>query len=203
MSDLIARTRLMIFDTGGSPLFIDQQIQDKLDEHNVREDVRYELLIPKPTFTNNAGIQYNDYYSQRGWWEADEVIIWGDFTTKTPSTSDELVGHWTFSNQLPPLLIAGKVYDLYRAAADLLDYKIASLAATELDFTADGQSFHLSQQLTFLEKRVCDYRKKQLARVGARGGRSDSPSEHPLGVAPNQAELAGPVSANVPFLTGE
>lgn len=199
MSDLISRVRLMVFDVS-SATFTDQQVQDKLDE--CREDIRYELLMPRPTFINPGGIQYNDYYSARGFWEADEVIIWGDFTTRVPVTSDEIVGHWTFSNQLPPLLIAGKAYDIYRAAADLLDYKIAALAATEIDFTSDGQSFHLSQQLTFLERRAHDYRHKQRALIGG-AGRSDAPSVRPLGVAPGQADLAGPVSATVPFLTGE
>lgn len=207
MAALIARIRTMVFDpSGASALFADQDIQDKLDE--CRENVRYELLTPQPTFANPGGIQYNDYYSgdpdhPRGMWEADETIIYGDFSTRTPVTSDELVGHWTFSNQLPPLLIAGKRYDIYRAAADLLDYKIAALSATEVDFSADGQSFHLSQQLAYLEKRVCDYRRKQRARIGAAGGRIDRPDTAPLGVAPNQAALAGPVSSNVPFLTGE
>lgn len=199
MADLIARTRLMVFDTGGSPLFTDQQVQDKLDE--CREDVRYAILTPKPTYANPGGIQYKDYYAARGFWEADEVLIWGDYTALTPLTSDEIVGHWTFSNQLPPVLIAGKTFDLYRAAYDLLLYKIAALAATEVDFTADGQSFHLSQQMTFLQKMAGEYQRKMRARVGG-GGRSDSPSNHPLGIAPNQSEIAGPVSENVPFLTG-
>lgn len=208
MSDLIARVRLMVADpsTAPSPIFTDQEVQDKLDE--CRENIRYELLTPQPTFANPGGIQYNDYYSgddpalPRGFWEADEVLIWGDFTTLTPTSSDEIVGHWTFDNQLPPVLITGKRYDIYRAAADLLDYKIAALSATQFDFSADGQTFHLSQQLAFLEKRACDYRRKQRARIGG-GGRADSPEERPLGVAPGQGQLAGPVSANVPFLTGE
>lgn len=204
MTDLIARVQLMIFDTTQATV-TQQQIQDKLDE--CREDVRYLLLTPKPTFVNPGGIQYNDYYAlvgeqQRGMWEADETLIYGDFTTLTPTSSDEIVGHWTFNNQLPPVLLAGKCYDIYRAAADLLEYKIANLAATEVDFTADGQTFHLSQQLTFLEKRCAEYRRKQRARIGG-GGRADSASERPLGVAPGQASLAGPVSASVPFLTGE
>jgi len=204
MSALISRVRVMIFDTGGSPLLSDDVIQDKLDE--CRDEFRYLGLQAMPTFTT-TGIQYNDYYAvvngvQRGMWEADETLIWGNFTTLTPTSSDEIVGHWTFSNQLPPVLLAGKSYDIYRAAADLLDYKIASLAATQVDFTADGQSFHLSQQMTYLEKRAANYRRKQRARIGAQG-RADGPGERPYGVAPNQGELAGPVSANVPFLTGE
>jgi hypothetical protein len=209
MSALIARVRVMIFDTGGSPLLSDDIIQDKLDECRTEAfgSGRYLLLTPRPTFSKTLGIQYNDYYAmvgseQRGMWEADETFIWGDFTPLTPTSSDELVGHWTFNNQLPPVLLAGKTYDLYRAAADLGDYKIAALAATQVDFTADGQSFHLSQQITTLQKLLCDYRRKQRARLGALG-RSDGPEQRALGIAPNQAELAGPVSANVPFLTGE
>lgn len=202
MSDLIARVRLLIAEPS-TTLFSDQQVQDKLDE--TRINVRYEELTPSPTFSS-AGIQYNDYYSGDpmapfGFWEADEVIIWADFSTRTPVTSDELTGHWTFNNQLPALLITGKRYDVYRAAADLLDYKLASLAATQVDFTADGQTFHLSQQLTFLSKLRDDYRRKQRAQVGAYG-RADSPEERPLGVAPGQSAL-GPTLANVPFLTGE
>lgn len=207
MSALIARVRLMIFDTGGSPLFTDDNIQDKLDE--CRFDYFNFPLLLRPLFTNPGGIVYNDYYARvghtiRGNWEggSELTLRWGDFTLLTPVTSDELVGHWTFNNQKPPVLLTGKRYDLYRAAADLLDYKIANLAATQIDFSADGQSFHLSQQLQYLEKRVCEYRRKQEARVGG-GGRADSPSERPLGVAPNQADLAGPVSAGVPFLTGD
>ena len=205
MSALIARVRVMIFDTGGSPLLSDDVIQDKLDE--CRFDYFNFPLLPRPTFTNPGGYVYNDYYAQvgqtvRGMWEANETLRWGDFTTLTPATSDELVGHWTFTNQLPPVLLTGRRFDIYRAAADLLDYQIANLAANQLDFSADGQTFHLSQRLTFLEKRACDYRRKQEARLGALG-RADSPDARPLGVAPDQAALAGPVSATVPFLTGE
>jgi hypothetical protein len=205
MSALIARVRLLIAEPA-TTLFSDQQVQDTLDE--CRENIRYQLLTPQPTFANPGGIQYNDYYSgddpehPRGFWEADETLIWGDFTTLTPTSSDEIVGHWTFNNQLPPVLITGKRYDVYRASADLLDYKIAALSATQIDFTADGQSFRLSQQLAFLCKMRDDYRRKQRARLGA-SGRADSPSERPLGVAPGQASLAGDVSGSVPFLTGE
>ncbi len=204
MTALIARVRVMIFDTGGSPLLSDDVIQDKLDE--CRFDYFNFPLLPRPTFTNPGGYVYNDYYAQngltvRGMWEANETLRWGDFTTLTPATSDYLVGHWTFNNQLPPVLLTGRRFDLYRAAADLLDYLIANLASNQVDFTADGQTFHLSQRLAFLEKRAAAYRRKQEARLGG-FGRADMLTR-PFGVAPDQAEIAGPVSANVPFLTGE
>lgn len=211
MTALIARTRLMIAEPS-TTLFSDDQIQDKLDE--CRTDVWQALLTPRITFTNPGGMQYHDYYyipggnprsKPLGFWEANEVLIWGDFTTLTPTTSDELVGHWTFAtSQLPPVMIRGSHYDLYRAAADLLDYKIANLAATEIDFTSDGQTFHLSQQLTFLEKMRAEYRRKQRA-VTHQAGRldmADSADGSP-GIMPRQSGLVGQVSQNVPFLTGE
>jgi len=205
MAALVTRTRLLIADpAGASQLFADQDVQDALDA--VREDVYNEPLDLRPTLTT-GGIQYNDYYSRRGYWEADEVLRWGDFSVLTPATSDEVVGHWTFANQFPPVLITGKRYDLYRAAADLLEYKIANLAATQIDFSMSGASVHLSQHLTFLEKRLADYRRKAWVRT-AQMPRADIAgvgAETRMGIAhpQRQAELAGPVSADVPFLTGE
>jgi len=211
MAALIARVRLMIFDTASPQLFTDDNIQDKLDDPQVRRDIVEFPLVPRPTYTKSgASIQWNDYYfipsldpsdPPRGNWEDSVALIWTDFSPLTPATSELILGHWTFNNQLPTIFIKGSRYDVYRAAADLLDYKVAALAATQIDFTADGQSFHLSQQLTFLQKTSGDYRRKQEARIGAHG-RSDAQSERGVGLAPNQAELAGPVSANVPFLTG-
>ena len=202
MAYLITLVRDRIYEPNPSPtgIFSDQQIQDKLDE--CRVDVRYEPLLVRPTFSNPGGIQYNDYYSTHQFWETDWKLIWGDFTTLTPTASEEIVGHWTFNNQLPPVLIAGKYYDVYRASADLLEEKIAQLAATQWSFTSDGQTFHPEQQITFLERRVLEYRHKQKAR-SVKVARNNSSESNAYGTAPDQAVLAGPVSAGVPFLTGE
>lgn len=210
MSDLITRVSLMIAEQTNTNI-TQQEVQDKLDE--CRVDLWQALLTPRITFTNPGGMEYNDYYyipggdprsKPIGFFEANEVLIWGDFTTLTPVTSDELVGHWTFNNQLPPVMIRGRYYDIYRAAADLLDYKIANFAATAIDFTSDGQSFHLSQQLTTLQKMRDDYRRKQRAmthmtqRLDQVAGSEATP-----GIQPRQYGLVGPVSQGVPFLTGE
>lgn len=209
MSDLIARVSLMIAEPSNTNI-TQQEVQDKLDE--CRVDIWQALLTPRLTF-GTTGMLYNDYYyipggdprgRGIGFFEANEVLINGSFATISPVTSEELTGHWTFNNQLPPVMIRGRYFDIYRAAADLLDYKIANLAATSLDFTSDGQSFHLSQQLTFLEKMRTDYRGKQRAvtyhthRLDA-----DTDSEAMPGISARQGSLVGAVSANVPFLTGE
>jgi hypothetical protein len=201
MSDLITRTRLMVADPAGpTQLFDSQAIQDTLDA--CREDVQYEALEPRPTLSP-SGITYTDYWSPRGWWESDAVLIGISYATLTPATSDYVVGHWTFSNQYPPALIKGKRYDVYRAAADLLELKLASLAATTYDFSANGQSFHRSTIIATLETRIANYRRKQWVRT-SQMQRADMAGSGRQGISDpdRQAQIAGPVSANVPFLTG-
>lgn len=204
MSDLITRSRLLIADPAGpSQLFADQDIQDALDA--VREDVQYEALEPRPTLSSVTGITYTDYYGQRGYWESDAVLIGINYATLTPATSDYLTGHWTFSNQFPPVMVKGKRYDLYRAAANLLDLKIANLAVAAYDFSANGQSFHRGTIVDTLTKLAAQYRRKvwvrtsQMTRADMAGGGQEVGIAHP----DRQRALAGPVSADVPFLTGE
>lgn len=211
MSDLIARTSLMIADSSNTTIS-QQYVQDKLDE--CRTDLWQALLTPRITFTNTQGMLFLDYYyipggdprmKPVGFFEANEVLIWGDFSTLTPATSDELVGHWTFTTtQLPPVMIRGRHYDVYRAAADLLDERIANLAATNVDFTLDGKTVHLSQQLMILQKMRDSYRGKQRAvthHLHRLDGNTDA--EAMPGITPRQYGLVGSVSQNVPFLTGE
>lgn len=177
MASLITKVRLFINDpSGGSQQFADGDIQDALDDW--RRDVRYEQLTPAPTLSNVGGIandpahpgiaDYNwtDYYSAYQWWEQGEVLSDGHFITLTPASSDELQGHWTFAlavpGQYPPVFATGRVYDLYAAAADLLDMWMAALL-TNVDFSADGQSFKLSQLAMGKEKLACVYRARALA----------------------------------------
>lgn len=165
MAQLIARTRLLIADTSGSPNFADQDIQDTLDE--VRDDVRYELLTAAPSIVNAAStgniakIIWADYYSQFQWWETDLVLEGntpnvGSWLVLTPTSSDYITGHWMFESnvftsgtvpgQYPPVYIAyGKTYDLYLAASRLLEVWAAQLASTAFDFSQDGFSARASQ----------------------------------------------------------
>lgn len=179
MVALIGKVRLLINDpAGASQQFSDNQIQDALDDW--RRDVRYEQLTPAPTLSNSGGIandpaqpgiaEYNwtDYYSSFQWWEQGEVLSDGHFITLTPASSDELAGHWTFAlavpGQYPPVFITGRVFDIYASAADLLEMWSAVLLSS-VDFTADGQSFHLSQ-LSAGKQRLADiYRRRALPTV--------------------------------------
>lgn len=163
MSDLIAAVRDLINDPAALT-FTDQQVQDKLDR--TRDDVRYECMTAAPTLQPGAIFDWVDYYIQPGYWETDYTIQQGQFDYVTPLTEELIVGHFTLPNasgvtygQIPPVFITGKVYDIYAAAADLLEMWSAKLALN-FDFTADGQSFRRSQASQALLTLARQYRNK-------------------------------------------
>src|SRR5579885_25443 len=166
MTDLISRVSMMIGDPTNAQ-FTTQQVQDYLDAN--RDDIRFEPLKIAPTIvnlpsTNNqAGTIFADYYSKYQWWEQD-VVLQGTNTSTgaawvvlSPVSSDYITGHWQFDltpftngtvpGQYPPVFATGKVYDLYAAAADLLEFWAASLKMA-YDISVDGQSLRRSQMLS-------------------------------------------------------
>lgn len=204
MADLNAKVRLMIGDlASATQQFSEQQIQDALDRN--RMDVRYEGLEAKPTFAP-TGVQYLDYYSQWGYWESDVVVVNGTYATLTPASAELLLdtAHWTFpsgtgSGQVPPVFAVGKVFDIYATAADLLEYW-AAVGSSDFDFTADGATFHASQVATARQTRAAYFR-RQARPAFAKMVRSDVAS-HEHGDDPRRTAL-GPVSQDVPFITGD
>ena len=164
MAALIARVRLLINDVqpaGNGQIFTDDQIQDVMDAS--RLDVKNGITIPKPTFTG-ATIQFLDYWTELGDWEDDLVLKQYLVNTVTPATSENIVGHWTFSQTtLPPLYISGKTYDVYRSAADLLERQAAQWVLS-YSMTVDGQSLQRVQVTTALLNLAKQYRMKQRAK---------------------------------------
>lgn len=158
MASLIARVRLLINDTGGSPTFADQDIQDVLDES--RLDVKNQPLIEKPTFSGTS-IQYLDYWSSYGGWEDGMVLKQYETVTVTPSLIEPIAGHFAFSaNVFPPVFISGSLHDVYRGAADLLE-RMSTKYMLDFDFTSDGQSFRKSQRIDMIQKAILSFRRQQ------------------------------------------
>ena len=185
MAALIARTRQMIGDVASPVDFSDQDIQDACDAH--RDDVRYELLSPAPDIqpgqngSQVAEFVWAAFFSHFQHWE-DDVLLQGMNTTTeqpwvilTPVASEPIVGRWTFAvtlpaiatppGQWPPVYASGKVYDLYRIAADLLERRIALRSFTTFDITADGRTLHLNQILDRWEKLRVSYLAQSWNRV--------------------------------------
>jgi hypothetical protein len=174
MSDLISRVAMMIGDPNNVQ-FPQQTVQDYLDAN--RDDIRYEQQIIAPSIVNAAstGNQaqtiFADYYSRFPWWEQDITLQayynGAAWVVVTPVQSDYITGHWQFETnvfqsgtapgQLPPVFATGKVYDLYAAAADLLEYWAATSTAS-YDISVDGQSLRRSQILVAKLKLAQTYR---------------------------------------------
>ena len=161
MAGLIARTRLKIFDpAGASQVFSDQDIQNVLDES--RQDLYNQPLEPQWTYSGSTPVVL-DYLApnEMGDWEDDIVLKQYLTVVVTPSLIDDIVGHYTFAQStLPPVFITGKTYDIYRAAADLLEMR-ASTYALRFNATADGQTLHLEGVSTQLLNLAAKYRMKQ------------------------------------------
>jgi hypothetical protein len=161
MLQLIKRERTLIYDQDGS-VFDDQTIQDVLDESRV--DVTSEVLTPKETFTAGQ-ILFLNYYASIGNWEDDLIIKQYLYNPVVPSTIEPIAGHFAFSQTtLPPLYISGKRYDIYRAAADLLERRTAT-QIMQFAFSSDEQSFQPQQVVDNISKLVKLYRQKQQPRT--------------------------------------
>lgn len=198
MSGLISRVRTLIADTGGvgNQTFDDQTIQDVLDESRV--DLRYVALKEAPSFVNGT-LSYLDYYTMAGQNNLEDgMTLWQYLTVPvTPSSIEPIAGHFTFAvSTLPPIYLVGKTYDLYRAAADLLERWSAKLA-TQFDFSSDGQSFRVSQAHGQLLDLALHYRQKQRARMIA-ARRDDLASS----AGNEQAGNGGPVALDF-FSSGD
>ena len=137
--------------------FTDDQVQGFLDAR--RLDVVRAPLRSRP---NSRG-EYLDYYSDFPFWEPDALLEGAGGTALTPSVSEWLAGHWRFASHTPPpVYITGKAYDVYGAAADLLE-AWASKVALEFDFSSDGGSFQRSQKREALLDLAKAYRRQSWA----------------------------------------
>lgn len=161
MAALIAEVRLLIGDPAAtSQQFTDQQVQDALDHPAVRRDFRLLALKGTPIYVG-ATISYLDYFADWGWWESDVALYQYLTVLVTPATSELITGHWVFAvSTLPPVYLIGKSYDVYRAAANLLEMW-AALLARQFAFTSDGQTFNRQQASQGLVMLAKQYRKQQ------------------------------------------
>lgn len=167
MADLISRVRDLIGDPAGSTQeFTDQQIQNALDAHGF-DHTREELSAVSSVDT--AGVTtYLSYLSDEGFWEGDVLLQTGTYQTvddaSVPvnvSAVDYTLGRWGFNATMqPPVYITGRTYDVYAAAADVLELWLAKVKL-DYDFLSSGRTFKRSQQIAGLESLIYRYRCRQ------------------------------------------
>lgn len=166
LSSLIRRVRRMIGDKDGDT-WEDADVQDALDANQTAQ--RYAPLIAEETRTP-GGWAYLTFFAPDSLrnWEADVVVIDGNYGALTPTVADLINGRWTFAAQPAlPVYATGATYDLYGTAADLLEAEAASVKR-RFDMTdASGAGAKRSQMVDHMLTLAAGYRAKQPMQSGA------------------------------------
>lgn len=162
MSALIYQTRLMIGDPSGiNQVFTDQDIQDAMDMYQFWE--RYVLLNKQASIQPGGKRIWTDFFADANNWEADVQLVDANYNVLTPTTSDFIIGHWTFSAGVSTgvVWLVGKSYDINASAADVLDMWIGKLKLG-YDFKAQGVEYSRSQRIAALQEMADRYRAKAI-----------------------------------------
>ena len=158
----------MVGDKSSTTWSDDLDLQDALDANQVVH--RYTPLISSPTRTP-GGYIYKDFYSDGvSNWETDTVLSSANYTdlTSMATLSDLIVGHWGFPTQPGlPVYATGKTYDLFGAAADLLESEAAGNRKKVDVSETGGASIKRSQAVEHMMTLAAQYRSKQSPRRGS------------------------------------
>jgi hypothetical protein len=165
MVDMILQVRDLIGDNPptGATQWTDQQIQDALDRERLDVNISdWRELLPYYSVVSGAW-QWTEYYdpSNYGDWEPTVTVLYNaGLTQLSPSTADLLTGHWSFGvvNQSPPVFVVGRSYDVYGAAALIVERWLGR-EATSFDFSIDrGLSYTVSQKRQGLQMLLAELR---------------------------------------------
>lgn len=170
MTALVAHVRDLIGDPAGdTETFSDDQLERFLDES--RRDVRNLQLAFPEHIVEQGVIQFPEAYAEVGGaWEDTVELRDLNFAVVTPTTSDLLVGRWTFD---PPrtsaqayLTLNGQLFDVYAAAADALE-AWAVKEARAFDVQTQGGALMRSQKIRGLRDAAALMRRRQRPLVGS------------------------------------
>lgn len=162
---LISRLRDLIGDPaeGATPTWNADQLQSALDRR--RQVVRYLALTPAPTTLPGGSVEYLDYFAPYGDWQEDASLTDASGTVLTPSESDFETGHWAFAaNTLPTVYLTGYTYDLYAAAADVLE-KWAGKEKLNYTWGPGSGQYVESQKFKQIGELALQYRAQQRVEV--------------------------------------
>lgn len=139
-----------------------EQIKDALQQR--RAEMRYERLTPLPSRASGGAVTYVTFTAPNdwGWWDDDAIIYNYNYDALTPATADWKVGRWTFSSEpTRPVMITGYTYDVYAAAADLLEARATEIAEDISAFSVAHGSFTYANKRTGPMQMAQRYRAKQ------------------------------------------
>ena len=173
MYDLIQRVRTLTatnvgdYIVGSQQYWTEAQIEAVLDSH--RLDFSDDLMTPLREVNSGGTVAYYTYQAHYPNLEITSggtaVLYVRDSTGTRAGTAnysiDYRAGRVTFNaNTLgTAYYMTGRSYDIYAAAADILEQKAAHVAE-RFDFTADGASFKVSQLVQQYERQAASMRAK-------------------------------------------
>jgi hypothetical protein len=179
LADLVTRVRELINDTG-TPTWTNDQIAAALDSSRVSHN-NEKLRSEQVSLPANVKI-YREHFSEFHGWESSAVLRDATGATLTPTLgaglTDYLLGYFYFSSgQNPPVYIDGKTFDVYAAAAEILEDWMA-VHKEEYDFSSAGATYGkkqaaLSQVFEQYASMIKEYRSRSKPR-SVRLTRSDA-----------------------------
>lgn len=156
MGYIITFVRELINDTSGTPKWTDQQIQDRLDLN--RLDLYGDDLKSGNTLDTDGTIDYKDFFARLPMWETDYVIQKLGGVVVTPDTAEPLIGKFHFNtHQEEPLVITGKVYNVYGVASTLITMWIAEIRSQIQSWSADGTTIQRIGQVKNMQDLAAKY----------------------------------------------
>lgn len=157
MGYLITFVRELINDpAGASQKFTDQQIQDRLDLN--RLDLYGDILKSPGTLDTDGTIDYKDFYARLPFWETDYTVQKLSGALNAPTSAEPLIGRFQYAtHQAEPLVITGRVYNVYGVASTLLLMWIAEVRAQIQSWSADGTTIQRIGQVKNMQDLAAKY----------------------------------------------
>ena len=162
MTNLVTRTQRLINDVSEAT-WTEEQVQEYLDQNRMRANQM--ALQAEPTRGPSA-TTYTTFYAPYGNWEESVTLVDSGYNSVTADSLDYANGIFAFNSSQDnrPIMITGWYYDLYGAAADILEEKLSS-NSDNYDFGADGGSYKRSQIGDKVKETVAHYRSLQWSRT--------------------------------------
>jgi hypothetical protein len=151
MGTIITEVRARIKDTGGSPVFTDDQIQTECDNNVHIATQEAMTALPERAATVQV---VQTVISRHRFWEQGVTFVDKDYNLIVADSGFEFEGRWHFGSNIAaniPVYITGRCYDLNAVAANLLDQWAATLKL-QYSFTTGGAGVGTSHRSGLSDK---------------------------------------------------
>ncbi len=157
MAYLITFVRELINDpASATEKWSDQMIQDRLDLN--RLDLYADRLKSPDILDTDGTIDWKQFFARLPFWETDFQIQKIGGALNAPTSSEPLIGKFTYAtNQTEPLVITGKVYNVYGVASTLLTMWVAELRSQISMWSADGTTIQRIGQVKDAQSLAAKY----------------------------------------------